>query len=108
VLSRRRQSGMAANPLSCLEIETFARRRHIELSTWEFDLICRLDDAVLAVWRGDGPKSRPAAKAATPNAIPVTDTGGIRGLFRGIAAAMGGQKAKASPPPAPAVPSRRR
>lgn len=84
-LSRRRQAGMAANPLTFTEIEAFARLSRIELSAWEADLYCRLDDATLAAWRESAPSGN-ADEPSEVEAIPVTDTKRLRDMLRGTAA----------------------
>lgn len=48
-LSGRRQVGMAPNPLSFAEIDAYRRLTHARIGPWEVELICRLDDVVLAV-----------------------------------------------------------
>jgi hypothetical protein len=47
-MNRKRQSGMAVNPLSSLEVLAWQLRHRIRLTTFEEDLIDRLDGAYLA------------------------------------------------------------
>jgi hypothetical protein len=42
-LSRTRQNGMAANPFTFQEIESYQRVAHNELTTYEIELLKRLD-----------------------------------------------------------------
>lgn len=59
------------------------------LSSWEKDLIMRLDDAVLAAVSASGPAA-PAKKATGEPADPIEATPdnpqAVKSLFRGIAA----------------------
>lgn len=76
---------MQSNPLTFAEIEAFARLSRIELSAWEADLYCRLDDAVLAAWRGETPANEP--KPVDPEeGIPVADTPRLREMLKATAA----------------------
>jgi hypothetical protein len=82
-LARRRQIGMAAGPLTYLELEAYERKALVRLSAWETALIMRIDDAVLTVWAGNR-KPKPTGDAE-PVAIPTSDVTGMRSLFRGLA-----------------------
>lgn len=80
---------MAANPISLLELEAYERKFLVQFGAWQTEVICRLDDAVRAVWHEQTAKpKRPltaAAVAAMPSAqIPLSDSAGIRSLFKGI------------------------
>jgi len=48
-LHRRRQYGFGANPLASSEIAAWASLSGWELSAFEFDALCRVDDAVLPI-----------------------------------------------------------
>jgi hypothetical protein len=78
-LIRRRQSGMAANPLTDEALEAYERRALVGFSAWEKDLIFRVDDAVLAVWAEQTKTGAPAEVEA-----PIDDPGAVRGLLSGI------------------------
>lgn len=75
---------MASNPLTYSEIEAFARLSRIELTAWEADLYCRLDDAVLAAWADETQTSNPAEEE--PSAIPVSDVASLKAMLKGTAA----------------------
>jgi hypothetical protein len=79
-LSRRRQSGMAACPLTYTELEAFERKALVEFSAWQADLIMRLDDAVLAVW---AEKAKPGG---SPTEIVASDTESLRTMVKARAA----------------------
>jgi hypothetical protein len=83
-LSSRRTAGMAANPITFADIEAFQRLTLTDLSAWEVDVICQLDDAVMSAWAGEVKKAKP--KADAPAAIPVGDTKSMKAMFRGLAA----------------------
>ena len=67
---------MAPGPIGFAEIEAFNRVTLAGLSVWDVRLIRRIDTAVLAVLAGG---------AAKPTEFAVTDTAGIKSLFRGLA-----------------------
>lgn len=74
---------MAANPISYLEVDAYARLNQVDLTAWEVGLIRRLDDAVLKA------ATERAAKPSKPSAdgqIPVDNPAGIKALFRGFMA----------------------
>jgi hypothetical protein len=77
LLDRRRQIGMVACPVSEMQVEAFARLRGLTITPLEFDLLCRVDDAVLAV--GSKPPSN-------PDAVPTSDGAGAAALMRGMGA----------------------
>lgn len=81
-LSNRRQSGMAANPISYQEVEALCRRRLVEFTAWEVALLMRLDDAILAIWAEKAAKDKPGADGA----IPASDTKSVRSMLQGLAA----------------------
>ena len=83
-LSSRRTAGMAANPITFADIEAFQRLTLTDLSAWEVDVICQLDNAVLSAWAGEVKKARPAAEPAKAE-IPINDTKSMKALFRGLA-----------------------
>jgi hypothetical protein len=82
-LSRRRQAGMAANPLTYCELEAFERKALVHFSAWEADLLMRVDDAVITVWAGQITKPKGREKTAD-GAIPVSNPTGLKALFRGL------------------------
>ena len=82
MMHRRRQVGMDANPLSEVQIEAFARLAGVTISPLDFDLLCRIDDAVLET------ASKPAKN---PDAVAKSDGAGAVAMMRG----MGAKKAKA-------------
>lgn len=84
-LARRRQSGMAANPICDLALEAFCRRKLMVMSSWEKDLIFRLDDAVRAAVDAGKPTTTPAS-AQEPAEIPVSDVKSVKGFFRSLGA----------------------
>lgn len=90
---------MAPNPISHQEIEAFSRLRRIDLTAWEVDLLCRMDDAVLTAWSGDRPKPKPKTPEAGPVDIPVSNPSGIAGMLRGIAVKKAAAKSVAVPQP---------
>lgn len=71
---------MAANPITEEALEAYCRRRLVDLSVWEGDLLIRLDDAVLAIWAQQA--KAPAKGQEMTEEIPVTDTAGVRGIFQ--------------------------
>lgn len=75
---------MAANPLLPTEIESWARQAHVSFTPWQFDLIGRLDEALLATSRD---KSTPS-KGKPGDPIPMSNAAGIRALFEGLAVTM--------------------
>ncbi len=77
VLDSRRQVHIAACPISEQQIEAFARLSGVTIKPVDFDLICRVDDAVLAA--GSKPN-------ANPDAVPVSDGAGAAALMRGMGA----------------------
>lgn len=74
---------MAANPITFHDIEAYCRLTLTELSAWEVDVLCRVDDAVLAA-RAETERRKNARSEETAE-IPVSDVKGVRSLFRGIA-----------------------
>ena len=76
-MARRRQSGMAANPISYADIEAFERKTLQTFSAWETDLIVRIDDTILGAMRP--PPDSPAETEAD-----VKDPKAVRGLLSGI------------------------
>ena len=44
----RRSVGMAANPLSHMEVEAWARNMEVRPTPWEISILFRMDDAVVA------------------------------------------------------------
>lgn len=72
---------MAANPLSFTEIEAFCRLRQVTLSAWEVGVICRMDDAVMAVWAEE---AKPKGRETGP--VQASNTAGVRGLFQKLTA----------------------
>lgn len=85
-LAARRQIGMAANPLTYLELEAYERKALVHLPSWETELIMRIDDAVRLVRDAD----QPPGKAAAPEAseIPTSDVKSVKGLFRSLASVL--------------------
>ncbi|MGA0604856.1 phage tail assembly chaperone [Phenylobacterium sp. VNQ135] len=81
-LSRRRQSGMGANPISYSEIEAYERKALVTFTAWESDLLMRVDDAVLDALAGEARKSPPSDKSEP---VPVSDTNSVKAIFRGLA-----------------------
>lgn len=79
---------MASNPLTFTEIEAFCRLRLVPLSAWEVGVICRIDDAVLAVWAEEAKSSQPSRPSGP---VSVKDTGGIRGLMQKLTAQRRGK-----------------
>lgn len=84
VLDSRRQIGIAACPISEMQIEAFARLSGVVITPLDFELICRVDDAVM------GGATKPAAN---PDAVPVSDGAGAAALMRG----MGAKKTRKKP-----------
>jgi hypothetical protein len=84
LLDKRRQIGIAVCPISELQIEAFARLRCVTITSLEFDLLCRVDDAVLAV------NSKPQTNS---DAVPANDGAGAAALMRG----MGAKKTRKKP-----------
>lgn len=80
---RRRQYGMAANPLSYQELESFRRQTLVELSAWETALLMRLDDAMLEAISGSKPT---ATDKPDDDPIPVTDMAALRARLKSTAA----------------------
>lgn len=72
---------MAANPMTWVEIETFARLNLIPLTAWEARFYRRIDEAVLAAWRGDE-----TAPEDPDEAIPVEDVKSLRVVLKATAA----------------------
>lgn len=93
-LSRRRQSGMAANPITYEAIEAFERKALVHVPAWECDLLMRLDDAVMvALNPPKGETLSPSGKPRAPSQqsdegmmVSVHDTAGVRAVMRGLAA----------------------
>lgn len=83
-LAARRQIGMAANPLTYLELEAYERKTLVHLPAWEADLIMRLDDAVRLAADPGKPASSPSAQE--PTEIPASDVKSVKGFFRGLGA----------------------
>ena len=83
LLDRRRQIGMVPCAISEMQIEAFARLRGISISPLEFDLLCRVDDAVISA----GGKS-----LANPDSVYTTDGAGAAALMRGMGAKRTGKK----------------
>ena len=81
---------MAANPLTFSDIEAFCRLRLVRLSAWQVGLLCRIDDAVLAVWNEQIPA--PARKPAEDRAIPASNTAGVRAMMQKLVVAKGGKQ----------------
>lgn len=81
-ISNRRQNGMERNAISIEAVAAYYRRRLIDLSVWEFDLVCALDDAVMGVWAN----AKPPRAADEPVDVPVDNPKGIGALLRNIAA----------------------
>ncbi len=72
---------MAANPISYVDIDAYCRLNGIAMMTWEIDLICSLDNAILAVTRaGQKTKSSDQLK----NETPADDGRGVASLLRGL------------------------
>lgn len=89
-LANRRQSGFGVNPLSDLDLQAYKANRRVDLSSWEVDLIFRLDDKVLEVM---SQKTTPATSPKTEDAtagggatIPVQNVEGVRTLFQSLKA----------------------
>lgn len=76
---------MAANPITEQELAAYCRRRHVPLSIWEGDLILKVDDAVLAVWA----EQTKTTSANSGQPVPISDTAGVRALFRSRAKVAG-------------------
>lgn len=87
---------MAANAITYEELGAYCGEMLRPMSVWEKRLLRRVDDAVLAVWRGQGPKPKAGPGAQPDTAIPASNPKGIRALFRDIAAL----KTKGAQPPA--------
>jgi hypothetical protein len=85
-LCRRRQIGMDANPLSPSDIDAYARRMSVDLTPFEFETLCELDDAVLAAVA-----TKPGALTST---ISIDDPAGVRAVLQGL----GAKPRKASKP----------
>ncbi|WP_448786485.1 phage tail assembly chaperone [Brucella intermedia] len=80
-LNARRSVGMSANPISYGEIDAYSRVHGISMLTWEVELICSLDNAILAVTRsGQKTKSSDQLK----NETPASDGHGVASLLRGF------------------------
>ncbi|MPR61288.1 hypothetical protein D7027_05580 [Ochrobactrum intermedium] len=72
---------MAANPISYVDIDAYCRLYGIAMLTWEVELICLLDNAILAVTRsGQKTKSSDQLK----NETPASDGHGVASLLRGF------------------------
>lgn len=68
---------MAACPISEQQIEAFARLHGVTVTPVDFDLLCRVDDAVLTT---------SAKPAINPDAVAATDGAGAAALMRGMGA----------------------
>jgi hypothetical protein len=72
---------MAANPISYVDIDAYCRLNGIAMLTWEIEMICLLDNAILAVTRaGQKTKSSDQLK----NETPASDGHGVASLLRGF------------------------
>jgi hypothetical protein len=79
---------MAVNPISVEAIDAFCRRFLVDMSVWEAELLCRLDDTVLAVWAGSVKRPAPDHNAP-PEPIPASHPRGIKALLQGLAVRRG-------------------
>lgn len=80
-LNSRRSVGMAANPISYVDIDAYCRLYGVAMLTWEIEMICLLDNAILAVTRsGQKTKSSDQLK----NETPASDGQGVASLLRGF------------------------
>lgn len=78
---------MAANPICDLALEAFCRRKLMRMSSWEKDLIFRLDDTILNAWAAATTKPPPNTPSAQePTEIPASDVKSVKGFFRGLGA----------------------
>lgn len=78
---------MAVNPISIEAIDAYNRLLGLGMAAWEFDLLCRIDNAVIAVIAQQAPKP----KGAETTQIPAENTAAIRDMFRGLAAQKAGK-----------------
>jgi hypothetical protein len=94
-----RQVGMAANPITFLELEAMQRQLLLRIPVWETKLIMRLDRAVLRALTSKGKGAKPAAKGqgAEPLTIPASNTAGIAALMRSKMAALAHKGPKVDP-----------
>lgn len=79
---------MAANPITDEGLEAFCRRRLLDLSWWQKDLLFRLDDAALSAWAGDRKAARQARDEPTIDAdkqIAVGDAKGLKAMLGSFA-----------------------
>lgn len=67
---------MTANPITYSEIESFNRLTFAGLGPWEVDLICRIDNAVLAALAGISEKAN-----GEPQIVPFSDAEAIRAFM---------------------------
>jgi len=73
---------MVANPITQSDIAAFAAGTGVEISPWEWGLIGRLDQAVLAIIRTTKPGD-------IRNETDASDGAGIKSLMKGLGAASG-------------------
>lgn len=79
---------MSVNPLTDLDLEAYCRRRLLRLTSWQKDLLFRLDDAAIGAWNGrrrEAAAAQQAARDEAPVQIPASDTKTLKGMFRGLA-----------------------
>ena len=72
---------MAANPISYVDIDAYCRLYGIAMLTWEIEMICLLDNAILAVTRA-GLKTKSSDQLK--NETPASDGHGVASLLRGF------------------------
>lgn len=90
---------MDANPLTHQEIQAFSNMRKLDVDAWETDVLCRMDDAAVAAWRGSTKVAAPPPTETISTVengghqVSIKDTEGLKGLLRSSAAAKvgGGQ-----------------
>ncbi|MGV8954612.1 MAG: phage tail assembly chaperone [Cypionkella sp.] len=78
-LHRRRQYGFGANPLGSPEIASWASLSGLQLSAWEFDALCRIDDAVVPILN----KPKPAIENNISDGKSVAERMRKRGTVKG-------------------------
>lgn len=75
---------MAPCPISYQEIEAYSRLMRLDLSPWEIETICRLDNAALHNWSARQKRQQHGQANGPPAEIPVDDTTNMKALFKGL------------------------